>query len=894
MSKLGIHSVIGPRTGIGDLWRAVAATPDANRIIAKTVDDYGFCQEAKQILGERVLTIARRRASDNILNPGDTAQHNADAWWESMSATIAMHPEVDCWESYNEIHSAWQLQADISNILVPRMASAYGRKMCVWNLSTGTPQYPEYDNSEQYTAIGHTCAALVQHGGFIGLHEYGGVGVPSAWLKDSTPHHATRYCRLAAWLDERGPLPQFVISECAPSGGYDWGGNVDAFVADLAWYDSELIKDPVIAGCTIFTLGNWEGHNTNYQDALPALTQHIVTHPHTELPNPEPPDPEPPPMPPDPRIPYTSFFVLIHPNEYQRQEKFAIAGKWNYSATTSADDAGRGHSLPGLKRRVLVTSRVSWPDPIADFLNANYPGIQLQVLEDSTAAYLDALIAGTPAGQFPFTLPGAPPVTPPTQPPPESVMRFTVWPSDYEPHAVTQRFGANPANYDQYGLPGHEGVDIRAPTGTPILCVSPGVVSRIHTDAATHNYGLHVRIDHHRGADTHQTIYAHLSSFTSSLSIGQPVDAGETLGLAGSTGNSSGAHLHFGYKILDKTYTDAHGNVWPHNLHNPEPMLAELEPGLFPNVPVTPPPTPAARFAGGIGLHGDADGGQIETIEIECAQAATLLKSPQGWWKWYQPSRDSYNLLATYGIPASRQLLRLSHIKDERKPPTFYVNGSTGIWDLPMQEAYGAGVRWFELGNEPNLTQDGLGVAWSSASDYCQSHLRPILDLIQTYYAQSMPGLRLITPGLSPQSSADMSTAEWLEAFKTYGVLARVHGIGAHAYWDSESGTYPMESTNGGRHYRIAFSYLSSCSSGAKVWITEASNNAGHDSDSAKGDQCARWASGLESDKVAAGFFFVVKATDPTFNARRETWVRTPGNVISDIPRAFAAKWAQL
>jgi len=83
--------------------------------------------------------------------------------------------------------------------------------------------------------------------------------------------------------------------------------------------------------------------------------------------------------------------------------------------------------------------------------------------------------------------------------------KFEVWPTEFR--VITQHFGANPRNYAQFGLPGHDGLDIRAPTGSKIFSVAPGEVVRVHEKPTGHNYGIHVRILHQDG---YKTIYAHL------------------------------------------------------------------------------------------------------------------------------------------------------------------------------------------------------------------------------------------------------------------------------------------------------------------------------------------------------------------------------------------------
>lgn len=86
----------------------------------------------------------------------------------------------------------------------------------------------------------------------------------------------------------------------------------------------------------------------------------------------------------------------------------------------------------------------------------------------------------------------------------------------------------------------HEGQDISAPLGTPLLAVTDGTASRTSSGAG----GQGVNID---TADGYRFYYAHLGSYSPNVPVGGgPVKEGDVVGYVGMTGQTTGPHLHFG------------------------------------------------------------------------------------------------------------------------------------------------------------------------------------------------------------------------------------------------------------------------------------------------------------------------------------------------------------
>jgi murein DD-endopeptidase MepM/ murein hydrolase activator NlpD len=101
---------------------------------------------------------------------------------------------------------------------------------------------------------------------------------------------------------------------------------------------------------------------------------------------------------------------------------------------------------------------------------------------------------------------------------------------------ITSQFGRRPNPLGK-GHVFHRGIDLAAPTGAPVHAVAAGTVIKATYDRS---YGYVVVINHHNG---YKTLYAHASKLL--VKAGQKVKAGQQIAKVGSTGHSTGPHLHF-------------------------------------------------------------------------------------------------------------------------------------------------------------------------------------------------------------------------------------------------------------------------------------------------------------------------------------------------------------
>ena len=136
-----------------------------------------------------------------------------------------------------------------------------------------------------------------------------------------------------------------------------------------------------------------------------------------------------------------------------------------------------------------------------------------------------------------LVVPGASAPKPTPTPTPTPAPSSQGWSNPLSSMSVSQSFHNSNSGY---GLGYHTGIDLTASQGTPVKAVANATVVHAGYGGGGAAYGNHVII---KLPDGKFALYAHLSS--NNVTVGQTVTAGQMIGLVGSTGNSSGPHLHF-------------------------------------------------------------------------------------------------------------------------------------------------------------------------------------------------------------------------------------------------------------------------------------------------------------------------------------------------------------
>ena len=348
----------------------------------------------------------------------------------------------------------------------------------------------------------------------------------------------------------------------------------------------------------------------------------------------------------------------------------------------------------------------------------------------------------------------------------EQARRFRLqWPTNYG--VITQRFGANPRIYGTWGLPGHEGIDIRAPSNTNVMACADGTVYEVRQQTWGHPYGIHVRLQHRDG---YKTVYAHLAKAL--VQVGEAVKTGQVIGKADSTGNSSSSHLHLTLKRDGAT--ERKETNYPKDIIDPTPFMV----------------WPAARAAKGlggawpagrclVGAHGRL-GGALEEADLELVRAARLealmLDAAES-------AESVERLQAT--APGAFIMLRLTaDFKGDAVSPSAFVDRL----GPGLERLYPLGVRYAEVHTAPNLQIEGWQRSWRDGGEFA-AWFGAACERLRAAY----PDLQLGFPGLSPGERIPGQRAEALDFLEeAEDAVGLADWVGVHAVWTDRAGMHAL------------------------------------------------------------------------------------------------------
>ena len=361
---------------------------------------------------------------------------------------------------------------------------------------------------------------------------------------------------------------------------------------------------------------------------------------------------------------------------------------------------------------------------------------------------------------------------------------YLFWPTDYG--TILQPFGAHSEIYMQYGLPGHEGIDIRAPHGSNVYACAEGEVYLVDDGTHQHNYGRQVRIRHPEG---YRTIYAHLERTL--VKVGDKVKPRQLIGRADSTGNSTGNHLHLTLKkdhATDKGETD-----YPLDIIDPTPFLVypHMEAEVIDALGISLSESREAAYPWSqpclVGLNSRV-GGSMQEVDFNVAAQARI------------------EAVRIYNHTSVRTIQRLRQVN----PEMFFLARMTYPFDTgrvsgrewaaalhsDFSRLFDQGVHYFEIQHAPNLAQFGWRMAWTSGEEFGDWWMDAVATL-----GKSFPEARFGFPGISPGGQVPGQRMD-AEVF-TDGAdqaMVRADWLGVHCFWRAEA---EMNARGLGRNYEV-------------------------------------------------------------------------------------------
>ncbi len=402
-----------------------------------------------------------------------------------------------------------------------------------------------------------------------------------------------------------------------------------------------------------------------------------------------------------------------------------------------------------------------------------------------------------------------------------------LWPTEYP--VITQKFGANPRIYQRFGMPGHEGVDLRALPNTKIFAGAEGEVYRVELDPTAHAYGIHVRIRHRDG---YRSVYGHLAKAL--VAEGDRVEAGQVIGTADTTGAAVLSHLHF---TLKRDFATERGETnYPVDVIDPTSYLIFPESVGRKALSLWPP----AKCL--VGAHARI-GAPIKPHDIELIRQAKLecvaleLGEPAETVERLREIDPGMLLMAKVSAQLSGEPLSTAEFLEQVEPQ--------------FSNLYRAGVHFFELVPNANLESEGWGRSWANGAEFAAWY-----GELYERLKQRFPEARLGFPGLSPGEAVAGHRQLNLD-FLEGGQAAAMQSdwLGVNCYWTEVAGMDRLREGRLYEEYRLRFPEK-------LLFITEFGNPSPSTDRRTKASQYVAFLSRIrESHAIGAAFGFTLSAS---------------------------------
>ncbi|MEX2162017.1 MAG: M23 family metallopeptidase [Anaerolineales bacterium] len=329
------------------------------------------------------------------------------------------------------------------------------------------------------------------------------------------------------------------------------------------------------------------------------------------------------------------------------------------------------------------------------------------------------------------------------------------WPTEYR--VITQPFGANPELSLESGLPGHEGLDIRAPIGVKVFACADGEVEAVQErETAGDPYGRWIRLRHSNG---YRTLAGHLGKI--SVNKGAKVKARQVIGLAGPTGATAGGHIHL--SLMQEGATAQGLTHYLDDIVDPTPflLLAQAKPveHLY--------PWPLGKCLAGLIANGDGSlpisgSGKWEAIKVDLQagkeKIALIRKTHQ----------DAFLMGSLRLIPGTHQLTPREWSAQIRPALSKHIE---------------AGISFFEVLSKPNLSSQGCYQGWQSGGEFARWWIDAV-NLLREIHPLGKFGFPALAPGKQVVGQR-MDAQAFMEEADEALLLADWIGVADH--WSSSA-----------------------------------------------------------------------------------------------------------
>lgn len=482
-------------------------------------------QELRKICPKTYI-VGRVYRPDNEVEQRIRANPSDAARWAHEAILQQFAPEVDAWQVENEVLQLWDGLPLLNDFALERMrlADESGYKAAILAFSVGNPDLPEHDRMAHWRLVYPAIAYAEQHNHVIAVHQYG-----SPTLAQPDPnwyiHRLERqvlpllpYSNVKFACTEFGIDNQINGFRSGPSG---WSETVSASEYAQTLIDVgrnlERYKERIL-GYSVFTLGHsspWDSYAIDGEVAN-LLATHYEANPQPQIGSTIP-APIPQPLGRQPAIPQGPQPKQLDAPTFQQREIVQVAAACRVRIGPGLGEKPLGIFEPGycvcIVDGPIEADRLVWWK-VYGVRSGGECVVGWTAQQDAEGTTLLSKAAATLPSRLCPPFDGS--------------------------YPITQLFGEDPGTYLSYGLRGHNGLDLGLPEGVAVKAIDVGLGFEVQNDPK--GFGQYVKLQHTWG----ESLYAHLSGF--SIQPGQQVAQGQVIGFSGSTGHSTGPHLHLGIR----------------------------------------------------------------------------------------------------------------------------------------------------------------------------------------------------------------------------------------------------------------------------------------------------------------------------------------------------------